>query len=279
MRSHFVTTAAIAAMLVLPAAQAQQSAQASAAQPLWEVGAIGLAVSQQAYPGASERVARGLALPTLIYRGQYLRAGDGGASLRAIKTPTFELDVGFAGAFGTGNRDIAARRGMPHLGTMIEFGPRLKWNLWRSGDGASVRAEFPVRSVFDISHQFERKGIAFEPELQVDLRNATGWSYKASVGALAANRALNETFYGVAREYATAGRPAYNASAGLVGVRLSGRVSRTLTPDWFLFVFGRIDDVRLGKNEASPLVQQKTGGSFGVGLAYTWQRAATMVND
>ncbi len=276
MRAHYAITSAIVAMLVTTSALAQQRPEERTAQPLWEIGAAGLAASQQAYPGAMEQVNRGLALPTLIYRGQYLRASESGASVRAIKTPTFELDVGLTGSFGSGNRDIAARRGMARLGTMVEFGPRLKWNLWRSGDGASLRAEFPVRGVFDLSNGFTHRGIAFEPELQVDLRNPTGWSYKASVGALSGSRRLNETFYGVAPADATAVRPAYGANAGLIGLRLSGGVTRQLGPDWFLFVFGRIDDVRLGKNEASPLVQKKTGGSFGVALSTTWQRSASM---
>ncbi len=275
MGSQFVNTTAFALVL----SSASTFAQEPAGQPLWEVGALALAVSQQAYPGASEQVTRALVVPTFIYRGKYLRAGEGGASIRAVKTPTFEFDVGFAGAFGSGNRDIPARRDMPKLGTMVEFGPRLKWNLGSLGPGSRLRAEFPVRGVFDVSNSFDAKGLAFEPELQYDQRNATGWSYNASVGALAGNRRLNETFYGVAPVYANATRPAYAASSGLIALRLSAGVSRALSPDWRLFIFGRIDDVHAGANKDSPLVQKKTGASLGFGLAYTLKRSASTAYD
>jgi len=265
--------------VVLSLASSAALAQPSPAQPLWEIGALGIAVSQQAYPGAYEQVSRALLVPTVVYRGKYLRAGEGGASIRAIKTPVFEFDIGFAGAFGSGNRDIAIRRGMSRLGSMVEFGPRLKWNLAALGDGARLRAEFPVRGVFDLSNSFDAKGIAFEPELQYDVRNATGWSYSASVGALAGTRRLNQTFYGVAPIHANALRPAYAASGGLIALRLGAGISRALSPDWRLFLFGRIDDVHLGANQDSPLVQRKTGGSLGFGLAYTLTRSATTAHD
>jgi MipA family protein len=41
--------------------------------PLWELGGVAFGVSQQAYPGAAERVNRGLALPYFIYRGRSCR--------------------------------------------------------------------------------------------------------------------------------------------------------------------------------------------------------------
>ncbi len=275
MSSYFALGSAV---ILAISASAAQGAEAPS-QPLWELGVLGFAVSQQAYPGASEQVQRGLLVPTFAYRGKYLRAGDGGASIRAVKTPTFEFDVGFAGAFGSGNRDIPARRDMPRLGTLVEFGPRLKWNLIGSGDGARLRAEFPVRGVFDLSDGFASKGIAFEPELQYSQRHATGWSYQTSVSAVFGNRRLNDTFYGVAPVYARIDRPAFAADSGLIALRLSAGMSRALSPDWRLFVFGRIDDVHLGANEASPLVQKKTGGTLGFGLSYTLMRSTAQAHD
>lgn len=275
MRSVFIP--GTGAVLVLAATNA--CAEQAPDRPLWELGVLGLAVSQQAYPGASEQVRRALLVPTFAYRGKYLRAGEGGASIRAVKTPTFEFDVGFAGAFGSGNRDIPIRRGMPRLGTLVEFGPRLKWNLIGSGDGARLRAQFPVRGVFDLSDSFASKGIAFEPELQFEQGRAAGWSYQGSVSAVFGERHLNQTFYGVAPAYARSERPAYAPDSGLIALRLSAGIARALSPDWRLFVFGRIDDVRLGANQASPLVQKKTGASLGFGLAYTLKRSSALAHD
>ena len=74
-------------------------AQEGPALPLWELGAVGVAVSQQAYPGSLERVQQALALPFFIYRGEFLRVDRGSAGIRALKTPALELDVGVSGAW------------------------------------------------------------------------------------------------------------------------------------------------------------------------------------
>jgi hypothetical protein len=106
---------------------------AGSAPPLWELGGVALGVSQSAYPGADQQVNRALALPYFIYRGDVLRADRDTAGIRAMKTESFELDVGFAGAFGAGSETIAARQGMRKLGTLVELGPRLKWDLGAPG--------------------------------------------------------------------------------------------------------------------------------------------------
>lgn len=257
----------------LPAA-----AQNAAVPPLWELGAVAFGVSQQAYPGAAEHVDRGLALPYFIYRGKTFRVDRDGADIRAIKTSDFEFDVGVAAAFGSSN-DVAIRRGMPELGTMVEFGPRMKWNLGRSSGGARWRFELPARVVLDTGDGFRKKGLSVEPELYWERRAGDGWGSHASISALLGDRQLNDTFYGVAPVYARAGRPAYVAERGLIAVRLSGGVSKLVTPDWRVFGFVRIDDVSAGKNRDSPLVLRHAGASVGFGVAYTWLRSAARAND
>ena len=262
------------------AAPAQaQTRPAAADLPLWEFGAGAFAVSQQAYPGASEQVQRGLALPFLIYRGEYLRADRDTVGLRAINQPGYELDIGFAGAFGSRADDSEARRGMPELGTLVEFGPRLKWHLGTvSGDGR-LRAEFALRGVFDLDDKFRNKGISFEPRLVWEQRGVGNWRYGASAGALFGNRKLADTFYSVAPADALPGRPAYSAEGGLIAWRLGVSASHEVTPDLRLFVFGRLDSVAGAANRASPLVQETTGGSVGVGLAYTFARSSRRASD
>lgn len=246
--------------------------------PLWDVGLFAVGVTQQAYPGAAERINRGLVVPTVYYRGKYLRADGDGAGIRAIKTPRFEFDVGFAAAFGSRADEVEIRRGMPELGTMVEFGPRAKWNLGRYVDGR-LRAEFPLRGVFDVSDSFRQKGVSFEPRLIWERRVRDGWSYNASIAALIGDRKLNDTFYGVAPAYARADRPAYVADRGLIAVRLAAGVSHAMGKDWRVFLFTRIDDVHAAANKDSPLMQKKTGGSVGFGLSYTFLRSKAMASD
>lgn len=266
-------------VLALATAAVPSLAQEAAGLPLWEIGAVGLAVSQQAYPGASARVHRGLALPFLIYRGEFLRVDRGSAGIRAFRTPAFEVDVGVAGAFGSRSEEIEVRRGMPDLGTLVEFGPRLKWHIGQGPGNGRFRAEFPLRGVFDLNDHLAHKGMAFEPELIFERPAQGGWSYSTSIGAVWGDRRLADTFYGVAPIHAMAGRPAYVADSGLIAWRLSASFSRKLSPDLRLFGFARADSVAGAANESSPLVQQTTGASVGLGLTYTWKQSKDQAAD
>nr|WP_315193125.1 MipA/OmpV family protein [uncultured Aquabacterium sp.] len=271
---------ALAALTCASAVHAQApSEEDEVKQPLWEVGAVALGVSQQAYPGSDQRIRRGLALPYFIYRGKVLRADRDTAGLRAIKTETFELDVGFAASFGTRSDEIEARRGMPELGTLVEFGPRLRWNLGAGPGGGNWRAVLPLRGVFDLSDSGAHRGMALEPELQFQRRSDSGWNYTASIGAIIADQRLASTFYEVRPEFARTGRPAYEADAGLVAWRLGASLGRKLTPDWRVFGFARVDTVSGAANQDSPLVRRNTGMTAGVGVAYTWLRSEAMSQD
>jgi outer membrane protein len=254
-------------------------AQSAPSQPLWEIGAVAFGVSQQAYPGADQQVQRALALPYVVYRGRYLRADNDTAGLRAVKTPLYEIDVGVAGSFGSSSNRIEARRGMPSLGTLVEFGPRLKVNLGGTSASGRWRLDVPLRGVFDLSDSAEHRGMSFEPRLSFDRRTAAGWRYSVGLGALVADRRLAETFYGVSPAQATATRGAYDAKSGLVAWRASGFVSTDLTRDLTLFGFLRADTVAGAANRDSPLVRRTTGASAGVGLSYSWLRSASPAVD
>lgn len=260
-------------------AQDLPQGQPGAGKPLWELGVVGFGVSQQAYPGSASRTNRGLVLPYAVYRGEFWRVDRDTVGLRAIKTPTFELDVGFAGSFGARSDDLPARSGMPDLGTLVEFGPRVKWNLGAGPAGSRLRAEAALRGVYDLSDGLAYRGVAFEPRLVVERRSRSGWNHSASVGLVAGNRRLGDTLYGVAPAYATGQRPAYAAESGLVAWRLGVAASKNLNPDWLLFGFARLDSVAGAANRASPLVERRTGASVGLGLTYTWARSSTLVND
>ena len=276
-RSALVSYGLLAVLLAAPAfSQAQTD---TAPKPLWELGGVGVGAVQQAYPGSDQHISRGLALPFAIYRGKFLRVDRDTVGLRAIKTPNFELDVGFAGAFGSSSNDIDARRGMPDLGTLVEFGPRLKWSLADGPAGSKLRAEFPLRGVYDLSDRFSNKGLSFEPRLIYEGLAPGGWRYSTSVGAIIGNEKLARTFYGVAPQYATASRAAYTAQSGLIAWRLGLSASRELTPNLRFFSYARLDSVAGAANKASPLVRQNSGASIGVALVYTFARSATMVTD
>lgn len=254
-------------------------AQSSNSLPLWELGAVAVGVSQQAYPGSAERVQQALALPFFIYRGEVLRLDGGNAGLRAFKTPNWELDIGASGSLGSRASDTAARKGMADLGTLVEFGPRLRWTISRPAPADQWRLDLPLRGVFDLNSALAQRGLAFEPELSFSHRAREGTSYSASLSGVWADQRMQSMFYSVAPTEVTATRSAYTAQAGLLSLRLAGSVSHLINPDLRLIFYGRVDSVNGAANQASPLVQQNTGASMGLVLSYTWKQSEARAWD
>lgn len=272
--------APLAALLMACAAQAADTSLATAAAgpeggarlPLWEAGVFGVVGAQQAYPGSKQRVRSGIVLPFLVWRGEVLRAEQGGVGLRAARSATWEIDVGFAGSFGSAPADNSVRRGMPSIGTLAEVGPRVKWDLGPAPGDGRWRAALPLRAVIDVSHGLADRGWALEPDIGWGAR-AGAWGYGVNLGLLVGDRRLADTFYGVAPVYATATRPAYEAKAGLISTRLTFSTGRRVAENWRLFGFARLDTVQGAANRSSPLVDKTTGLSVGVGLAWTGWRS------
>ena len=254
-------------------------AAGSSARPLWEVGVIAGAVSQQAYPGSDRQVNRGVALPWVAYRGRYLRADREGVGIRAVSTPMYEFDVSAAGAFGSRASEDPVRQGMPDLGTLVEFGPRLRVNLGGTPQDGRWRLDLPLRGVFDLSDSFDYRGAIFQPGVSWSRRLPGAWNLGTSASLVFADERLSRTFYEVSPAYATATRPAYQAKAGLMATRLSASLSKNITRDWTLYAFARADSVAGAANRNSPLVSRTTGFTAGVGVLWTWLRSSEVAND
>lgn len=258
-----VSAAPFAAAVAL-AACLSPSAQA---RPLWEAGIAPVAIDQQAYPGSSARVRRQLLLPYVIYRGPLLRAADGQVGVRALSASHWEVDLGLSASLGSDASLAPAREGMPDLGTLFEFGPRLKaWPLGRDHI-SGLRFELPVRAVLDLSRAFDYRGLSVEPRVSVQFGHPRSARLRLGLGALLGDRRLADGFYGVAPAYARPGRPAYDAQSGLITWRATASLSWPIGDRWLLGGFVRLDDVSGAANRDSPLVDARTGWSAGITLA------------
>lgn len=241
------------------------------AQPLWEAGLLATHVEQAAYPGARSRVGRTLAIPFFIYRGEWLRADRDNVGLRALRTERTELDIGFSGSFGTRGEDVPEREGLPALGTLLEFGPKLNVQLGRLA-GGRLKLELPVRGVFDASDSLRHRGMAFEPELGLAWGGAGGFT-GLSLGAVFADARLAHTLYGIDAADARADRPAWQGRAGLVAWRAGVSHAIPLGPDWRLFGALRGDWVSGAANVDSPLVVKRSSASAVIGVTWTLGRS------
>ena len=246
--------------------------------PLWEIGVVAIAAYQPAYPGSDQDLARVRVLPFGIYRGSLLRADGDGIGLRGFRSRRFEWDVSGAGSFGSSANKVRVREGMPSIGTLVEIGPALKVNLGdlvdSKRDPRLTQLEIPIRAVFDVSDGFAHRGWTFEPRLSHTAWTGSSFALVVSASTLFADRLLNHLYYGVDAPYATAARPAYEASAGLVATRLNASLRHRINSTLRLQYFAQVETVRGAANEASPLVRSKQDAGIGVSLIWgVWHSA------
>jgi outer membrane scaffolding protein for murein synthesis (MipA/OmpV family) len=261
-------------LLLGATAYAQDASTDAAALPLWEAGVFAGGLSTPAYPASSQRNQRALVLPFLVYRGDVLRADRNGVGARMVHTDRFEFDVGFAASLPASSNDIELRQGMPDLGTLIEFGPRVKMKLAEPAVGERITFELPLRAVLEFNGGVRQVGYALEPKLAYEWRALADWRLKSAISLVVGDQQLNQYFYGVPAAYANASRPAFEAQAGLVSSRLTVDGGKRLTPDVNLFAFARYDLYEGAANRNSPLFAQNQGSSFGLGLTWTLGRSA-----
>ena len=273
MTTHLKAACAAACLLLATAAHAQSDPERGL--PLWEIGLGGAAISTPAYPGADQRETRLLVFPNVVYRGQVLRADRSGIAARLFRSDRVELDVGFAGALPSDSDDVDEREGMPDLGPLVEFGPRLKVKLADLGGNRSLRAELPLRAVIEARGGLHGRGYTFEPRLAYEMAGQRGlWSLEGNASVVLGDRKINRHFYEVAPQFANGARPAYAADAGLVLTRLGLFGTRRLNQDSRVFGYLRYESYQGAANRASPLHVKDSGVSGGVGVLWTFKRSA-----
>ncbi len=261
---------AISLSVVCGAAQADEPPM-----PLWEVGLLGGAASTPAYPASSDRSARALLMPFVIYRGAIFRSDQSGVGARLLATEHAEVDLGLALSLPARSDNVEARRGMPNLGTLLEFGPRLKVEL-----GERLRLEAPLRAVIEVNRGLHSQGLTFEPKIVYETPYAPrGANLDLYTGLVFGDARVNRYFYEVAPAYANAQRPAFRAEGGLMMLRAGINGWSRLSDDWRVFGFARYDHYGSARNRASALFRQDTGWSVGFGMAWTWKRSQALAKD
>ena len=280
MRTTLFLSVLLPAGLATAAEAVEAVGPAKTRLPLWEAGLGAAAFSTPAYPGADDRSNRGLALPFLIYRGKVLRADQNGIGARLLDTDKAEFDIGFAAALPAHASDVDARRGMPDLGTLVEFGPRLKYKFADWGEAGRMRFELPLRTVIEARGGLRRQGWTTEPRLVWEKRGeAARWTMEAQLGAVFGDRRINRYFYDVQPQYATAVRPAWAANGGLMLVRTGLFGTWRMNPDLRVFGFVRYESYAGSANRDSPLMRRSTGASAGIGFAWTLARSQARARD
>lgn len=266
----------LCALAALPA-RAQQL-------PVFEVGIAGGGGTVPAYPASSQNQRRGLVVPYMIYRGDVLRADDGGMRARASLADDIELSVSASGGFHAASSDVTARQGMPDLDWLGEIGPNLRVTLWRGANEASparLAIDTPLRAVFSTDwSSVSFRGFTFAPDIAYERLHVFSQyaRLRVSAGVLFGTDAYADYFYDVAPEYARAGRPAYNARPGYVGARLSVSYRLPITERLSVVLGGRIENFSGSANANSPLFRSEWNASVVGGFAFSLWRSEARVD-
>jgi outer membrane scaffolding protein for murein synthesis (MipA/OmpV family) len=240
--------------------------------PLWEAGAGVTFISFPHYRGSDERQSWVLPFPYVVYRGEYLQADERKVRGLLFKTDRVELDVSINGTPPVDSDENEARQGMPDLDATLEIGPSLNFLLSRWADRKTrLELRLPVRAALasDFSH-VNLAGWVFQPNLNLDVRDVLGhggWKLGVLAGPMFSDRRYNQYFYGVDPAFATAGRPAYNASGGYAGTQLITALSKRYRGFW-VGAFAKWDTLNNAVFTDSPLV--KTHQNFAAGIAVAW---------
>jgi len=241
-------------------------------KPKWEAGAGATGLRLPDYRGSDESRGYLYPLPYFVYRGKVLRLDREGLRGVLVESDRVEFDLSLTGSLPVDSSKNRAREGMPDLDPVLEIGPKLNLTLWRDrAREARFDLRFAVRGVIatDLSHT-QDIGYVFHPHLYLGLKPALlggKWDFSAQVGPLYGSDRYHQYYYGVAPQFATADRPAYQASAGYSGLATGGSLRRRFNSFW-VGAFARYDALDGAVFETSPLM--KRGHYFAAGLAVAW---------
>lgn len=272
----------IAVVICLGAAVAVGTARAEE-KPLFELGIAGGGGYLPDYPAADENHVNGIALPYIVYRGKFLRAGDKGLVRgRLIHRKDVEFDVSLSGSFKADSDNNDARRGMPDLDYLVEIGPRLQWTVARAAKWAKIDLELPVRAVFSADFvEVDYRGVRFAPQIAYQHERFLGLplELKLGLGADFATEKLHDYFYQVPTQFVTASRPAFDADGGYLGSRLQLLLKYRVGSRLTLLGGGLVSFHGGAANEDSPLFRDDVNYGVGLGLVYSFYQSTRTVDE
>lgn len=278
MKRTLLAAAGLAALAAPAFAEEPAPAPVSSHAPqesLWELRLGGTGLHAPDYPGADEESFNWAIAPIFIYRGDRIRFGEYGMA-RAIATETkrFELDLSLDAAYKAEDSD--ARAGMPGLDYLLQIGPQAIVNFkdtgWTADGRTEVKLRVPVRGVAATDFKsIEHAGWLAEPTLSYRHRwpGESRMGYTVSAFATFADEQLSDYYYGVAPQYAIAGRPAYQADGGYLGAGVNVSATREITPGFQLYLTWQGRTFEGAANQGSPL--HRADYTSAVSISFVWK--------
>ena len=242
-------------------------------EPLWEVALAGYVRAGPAYPASDETQTDIIPLPFPIYRGEFLRVGDSDEkpiTARIFRADRIKLDLDFGLNLPVDSDDVDAREDMPDLDLLFEIGPELELQFIENlpGDfylGLQLRGAWSFDGLDP-----EWRGTVYSTEFKHEYpRRDAKTKLVTRLTPEFANTPYMRFFYGVANEFATPNRPAYDARGGYLGTRLNFSFRHELNKEFEIRTGVRLGYYKGAKNEDSPLFT--TNHTEEVYFAFLWK--------
>jgi outer membrane protein len=238
-------------------------------KPKWTFGVGMMAASLPHYAGSDESRSLFVPFPYIGYKSKTLTIDRSGMRRNLWSNDSLELTWSGAGSIKIDSAKNKARQGMPDLGWVGATGPALKWLF---DDDKSLFAQIAIRKAFAFDSGIDGIGWQGETSLnwyskrtQMGERGTLGFQV---IGKLKfADNKYNNYYYGVGNRFATATRPAYEASSGYAGAELLAGFNYKSERYW-AGLFARYSNINGVTFENSPLVRKEQ--NFSVGVAVAW---------
>jgi outer membrane scaffolding protein for murein synthesis (MipA/OmpV family) len=245
--------------------------------PFWEFG-VGLgAVSFPDYLGSDRRRNWLFPIPYVVYRSERIHVDRERASGRLFKTDRLRLDLSLSGSVPVDSDDNAQREDMPDLDPVVEFGPALEFDLYRTpAERDRLFITLPLRGAFAVAFDEVRHiGWVGNPNMQYERKQQKDsglWTMTANLGPLFGDRRYHRYYYAVEPRFATLDRPVFSPGGGFGGWRFSAGFSLRSGDFWY-GAFVRYYNLSGAKFTDSPLVQTDHSLVAGFGVAWVFARS------
>lgn len=242
---------------------------------LWGFRIVAFGQNFPAYPSSSDQNFTALPIPYPVYRGKIFSFGqdlEEIASGQLLSTNRINLSVGLSASFPESSDKLSGRTGMPDLDFLVEAGPEI--NMALNGgpdDDRELLLSLQVRAAVSIDDlDATGRGFSFNPELEYLARDFLDakTELRFRISPIWGTRDYTDFFYGVAPEYATADRPAFDAKSGYVNTEFLVGLNRKITDRLEFRGSIRLWVNKGSANASSPLFQRDY--DRGIRLALYW---------
>jgi len=246
-------------------------------RPKWELGVGSVFYTQPDYVGSDEYRFHPIPFPWVIYRGSRLRLDRESMQTRIFGTDLVRLDLSAGGQVSVDSDDNDRRHGMHDLDWIAQIGPTVKFRVAMSENGRHVLdVDVPLRTALAVDlDNFAYEGLVASPKLQYRFEPDV-YRVEANAGLEFSNNEYNEYIYGVAPQFETPSRRAYNPNGGYAGFRISTGVSRYFGP-FYVGIFARYTNLAGAAFENSPLVGSDSAFMGGIAIGWVWLSSKEMV--